>query len=196
MKRGKFLFLGFGLLFGFYLLIPEPKLPPPDLPNSLKSDLPGDTIQITDVSGYFTDQERSEVISFYQDYFSRSPFLGLWLPTVKLNHPPEYAKQVIRDTTQSYYLEELIHPLKGSLFINGFEWEEDVFTKPEKRAANKIITGDKVWRTKVTLRWFASKTIIRLLLFWLSWLLFWLVGSFWLKELSDGLSRLRRRFRK
>jgi len=168
----KFLFFAFGIIFSFYLLLPGPSLPPPDLPDSLKSDLPGDTIQLTNVSGYYTNQERKEVIAFYKDYFSRSSLLNIPLPTVRLNHPPELAKNVIKDTIQTYYLEELIHPFKGSLFINGFDWENDVFTPVANRAKNKMIYGNIVWPAKITLKWSSSDTLARITIFWFSWTLF------------------------
>lgn len=173
-----------GLLISFYLIIPGPKLPPPDLPQSLKSDEPGDTIQISRVSAYYTEKQRPEVFDFYTQYFSNSGFLNLPLPTYRLNHPPEFAKEVWVDTKQSYYLEEAVHPLRESLFINGFEWENDVFTPPERRIKNKINIAGKIWPAKVSLRWFPSKTVSRLLVFWPAWLLFWLVGKNWLQELK------------
>lgn len=52
----------FNFLFLLYLVKPAPQIP--DLPNSLKSDLPGDTIQIPNVKGYFTNMSRTEVINF------------------------------------------------------------------------------------------------------------------------------------
>ena len=185
MKKNllKKIWLGLGFLFTFYLFLPGPKLPPPDLPDSLKSTLPGDTIQLPRISGYFTDKNRSDVIDFYKNYFSKSSFLNFPLLTIRLNHPPEHAKQVIRDTTRSYYLEELVHPFRESLFINGFEWEKDVFTSPEKRAKNKILTGDRVRRAKIILRWFPSKLLFRLVIFWSCWIAFWVIVKEWKREI-------------
>jgi len=165
-KLLKFLFFTFGIIFSVYLILPGPKLPPPDLPDSLKSDLPGDTIQLNNVSGYFTNQERQEVIAFYQEYFSHSSFLNLPLPLIRLNHPPEYAKEIIKDTMQTYYFEELVHPFRESLFINGFEWEKDVFTPAASRLANKLIYKEITWPSKITLRWSSSNGLIRLIIFW------------------------------
>jgi len=195
MKKSKIIFWVFGVLASLYLLIPEPSLPPPDLPDSLKSDLPGDTVQISRVSAYFSDKTRNEVISFYQAYFSRSPFFNLPLVTIRLNHPPEYAKEIIRDTTQSYYFEELIHPFKSSLFINGFDWQNDVFTPPDKRAQNKLIYNQKAWLVKVTLKWFSSGLIAELLIFWSAWLVFAIASKFWFLEIKALLNFLIRKKR-
>lgn len=146
----------FNLLALFYLVSPIPALP--DLNFSAKSDEPGDTIQIPNVSGYYTNLTRSEVINFYQANYN-----GLF--RINLNHPPEKAKQIIRDTIQSYYFEEFVLPFKESLYVNGFEWRNDVFTKPENRVKNKLIFQNQEYLSKVTIRRFPVPTPIRLLVF-------------------------------
>lgn len=180
----KKIWLIIGILISVYLVLPSPKLPPPDLPESLKSTEPGDTVQLPRIAAYFTDKTRNEVLDFYTHYFSRSPFLGLPLPTYRLNHPPEYGKQVVRETTRSYYLEEIVHPFRESFFVNGFEWKNDVFTPPEKRVKNKILVGGRVWQAKITLRWFPSRVGARLATFWLAWIVLFIVLKEWGKELK------------
>ncbi|RJR28736.1 hypothetical protein C4564_04140 [Candidatus Microgenomates bacterium] len=62
---------------------------------------------------YFTLLTREEVISHYQkelDYF----------PVIRLNYPPEDAQIYIRDQARSWYLEELVHPMRESVFVSGF----------------------------------------------------------------------------
>ncbi|MDD4937818.1 MAG: hypothetical protein PHX34_02255 [Candidatus Shapirobacteria bacterium] len=141
------IFIIFNVLAILYLISPTPKLP--DLSNSVKSDLPGDTIQIPNVSGYFTNMTRTEVMNFYKSYY-----YGLF--KINLNHPPEKAKEIIVDTIPSYYFEEFILPFKESLYVNGFEWENDVFTKPENRAKNKLIYQNKEYKAKITIRTFPT----------------------------------------
>ena len=148
--------LVFNLFAILYLISPPPQIS--NLPQGVKSNLPGDTTQITNVSAYFTNLDRSQIINFYRQAYSH-PFL------VHLNHPPEKSKQIFVDTMRSYYLEELIIPFKESLFINGFEWEKDVFTKPEKRAANKLIYQDQTYSAKITLRTFPTPVWKRFLAF-------------------------------
>lgn len=140
-----------------YLISPTPTLP--DLPHSVKSDEPGDTVQIPNVSAYYTNLSRTEVINFYKANYN-----GLF--RTQLNHPPEKAKDIIRDTIQSYYLEEFVIPYKETLYVNGFEWEKDVFTKPEKRIANKLIYYGKEYQTKITLRTFPVPVYKRLISFY------------------------------
>jgi hypothetical protein len=154
MKKNKLfawlIFAPIYLFISFYLLLPAPlELPP--LPDSLRSIEPGDTVQIPGVSAYYTDLDRQTVISFYENNFKNSSFLGFPLPTFKINHPPEKSRQIYVDTMRSYYLEEIVHPFRESLYVNGFEWENDVFTLPEKRIKNILMVGDQVFKSKVTL---------------------------------------------
>lgn len=139
-----------------YLLIPTPTLR--DLPGSAKSNEPGDTVQLKNVSAYYTNLSRTEVINFYKSVYT-SPIL------IRLNHPPELAKTIFRDTMQSYYLEEFSLPFKESLFINGYEWENDVFTKPEKRIVNKLIYQGIEYRSKITLKTIPTPIPVRIFVF-------------------------------
>ena len=146
----------FNLFALIYLVLPTPKLP--DLPNSAKSDEPGDTVQIPNVSAFYTNLSRTEVMNFYKIYYT-----GLF--RINLNHPPEKAKEIIRSTIQSYYFEELILPFKESIYINGFEWQNDVFTDPESRAKNKLIFKNKEYKSKITIRTFPTSIPKRLISF-------------------------------
>ena len=157
-----------------YLINPAPILP--DLPNSIKSDLPGDTVQIPNTTAFFTNMTRTEVINFYQ-----ASYPGIF--RIIVNHPPEKARQIWQETIQSYYLEQFILPFKQSLYINGFEWEKDVFTKPEKRVTNRLIYQDKEYQAKVTLRIFPTPIYSRILVFVLSEIVLFLLFSTYKKFL-------------
>ncbi|HUW24326.1 MAG TPA: hypothetical protein VMW04_01730 [Patescibacteria group bacterium] len=168
MKRaGQILFFLIFSIGTIYLVLPAPKDFPP-LPSSVKSTEPGDTVQIANVSAYYTDTLRKEVVDFYQDYFSRSPFLDIPLITYKLNHPPERIKEILRETQQTTYVEEFVHPFRESLFVSGFEWDNDPFTRPERRVKNILIVDGKVYQFKVTLFYQESKVWQRLLIFYLT----------------------------
>lgn len=172
----KKILISFFVVFNFcsilYLISPTPKLS--DLPNSVKSDEPGDTVQISNVSAYYTNLTRTEVMNFYKANYN-----GLF--RINLNHPPEKAKEIIKDTIQSYYLEELILPYKESLYINGFEWENDVFTKPAQRIKNKLIFNKKEYKAKITIRIFPSSIPKRLISFFFTEFVI-IVGFFILKS--------------
>jgi hypothetical protein len=140
----------FYLLGVTYLLLPNPQYP--DLPSSTLSDEPGDTWQNPDQKAFFTDLERSEVLKSLEESF-KLPFLGRLTPSFRLNYRPEESTHFIREQIESYYLEEVIHPFRESLFINGWEpqnapkWQH---IEPDKRPRIQI---DKVhYLSKVTLR--------------------------------------------
>lgn len=137
------LFCLFNIFAITYLISPTPNLP--DLVNSVKSDEPGDTVQLANVSAYYTNMTRTEVMNFYKAYYS-GPF------RIILNYPPEKSKEIIKDTIQSYYFQEFVLPFRESLFVNGFEWENDVFTKPEKRIVNKLLFKGKEYKAKITIK--------------------------------------------
>lgn len=158
----------FNLLAVGYLSIPLPQIP--ELTNSVRSTLPGDTTQLKNVSGYFTNLSRTEVITFYKANLN-GPL------RIQLNHPPEKSKEVITDTIQSYYLEEFVFPFKGSVFINGYDWQNDVFTKPEKRIANKLIYNGVEYQSKITTKAYPTTLTQRLIGFFGSEIL--LLGIFW-----------------
>lgn len=151
-----FIFVVFNVFAILYLISPAPSIPP--LPYSALSTEPGDTVQIPNVSGYYTNLTRTEVINFYKANYNGTFRL-------QLNHPPEKSHDIFRDTMQSYYLEEFVLPFKDSLFINGFEWENDVFTKPEKRIKNKLIYNGKEYKAKITLRHFPTSVPLRIITF-------------------------------
>jgi len=136
-----------------YLAYPLPQIP--NLTNSIKSTEPGDTTQLQNVSAFYNNLERPDVINFYVDNYQKKHPLA-----IKLNHPPEKAKTIIKDTIQTYYLEEIIIPFKQSLFINGYNWQKDVFTTPQARIKNKMLVGNQEFTTKVTLKTYTASSMI------------------------------------
>ena len=128
-----FLLIIFNLLAIIYLISPTPTLP--DLPNSVKSNLPGDTTQISHVTAYYTNMSRTEVMNFYKAYYT-----GLF--RINLNHPPEKAKEIIVNTIPSYYLEEIVLPFKD-LFISTVLNGNKMFSLNPK-TASKINLSTKI----------------------------------------------------
>ena len=161
----KKIFLTIFLLSNLYLLLPPPK-ELPDLPESLKSTEPGDTVQIKGVSAYYTDLPRKEVVEFYVQNFSRSSFLNIPFISYRLNHPPERIREVLRPTQFSTYVEEIVHPFRGSLFVNGYEWGNDPFTPVKQRGKNIIVVNGKTYQFKITLYRQYSSWWQRLLIWW------------------------------
>ncbi len=175
----KKLFLVFALLvylFGIaYLLLPSPSLPA--IPNSFKSDEPGDTWQHPDQPAYYTDLSRNEALTYLQNSFSIN-LLGLRLPSYRLNYRPEDATQYIREQLLTYYLEEIVYPLRESLFVHGWNPRLSPISAQlfdVQRNRWEIIREGKEYQSKVTLKAYYSPIWIRLLIwtgiFPLAWLL-------------------------
>lgn len=164
----------FSALLLIYLIWPGPSkisdFKP--LPNSDRSKLEGDTTQIPNVAGYFSDNFREFVVPFYlKDYQNLNHFP---FPPLRLNHPPEYSWTAIKKHTDSTYLEELIYPLRNSLYVNGFEPFYPDLT-PKFWGSNRFEVDGHNWYTKTTLRFYPSKLIVRILV-WagITTLIYWL----------------------
>lgn len=161
-------YLGIGIIVVYllgviYLLLPGANIP--DLEPALRSTEPGDTWQIPGVWAFYTNLSRRESIDFFEKAFSRSSFLGIPLPAYRLNHPPEYARETIKDTLASNFYEELIHPLRESLFISGWIPSEDkvYLAQAEKPITDFLIEGN-TYTAKITLYHVESPIWARLLI--------------------------------
>lgn len=132
------------IVVGAYLLSPSPKVPVPP-PGSLISIEPADTESVYR-QAYYTNLSRSEIMHYYkQQWNSKFQF--------DLNHPPEDAATLIRDQTRSNYLEELVHPWKEVLYVNGY-----TPTKPE----DMIVREGKIYAAKITVHYIPSAPVTRL----------------------------------
>ena len=149
MRTLNILFVLLTIVFVIYLLIPLSTLPP-DLPNSVKSLEPADLEDPYRV-GFYTDMTRDEVINYYRGKFALSS-LGISMPFVRLNYPPEEAQDKIRDQTHSTFLEEIVHPFRDSLYINGYEPD------PEK---SPLFYDGLQWRQKIIIKYVDSSLIVR-----------------------------------
>lgn len=150
------------LLGVVYLFLPEPVIP--NLPDSLKSNEPGDTVQIPGVWAYYTDLSREEVVAFYQQAFAKSSFLKIPLINYRLNHPPEYAQETIIDTHKNNFYEELVHPLRESLFISGWVPSQDkVYLAKNKKPITDFEVDGQTFQGKMTLYHVTSPLWVRLL---------------------------------
>lgn len=148
-----------------------------NLPSSVRSGLSGDTVQVPNLKAFFSDNYRSFVTDYYyKEYWrlSKLPF-----PPIKLNHPPEYAYQVIKDQTQSTYLEEYTYPLRGSLYVNGLEPFNEVTKAERYPGATYFSEGGKLLETKVVIRYYPTNVIFRIIVWFginISIIVLFLVG--------------------
>lgn len=167
-KVFKIIYLIFSIAFLFYIAIPAPAFPS-QAPDTLKSVEPGD-LEDSLRPSYFTDFDREESIEYYTQNFSKSPFLDIHLPTLRLNYPPEDAAVYIKELTRSTFLEELVHPFRESLFVNGFGAQE---------AKDAIVIGDRLWNLKLTIKYYQSSVFVRIPIAILTLLVLWRVLNEW-----------------
>lgn len=177
MKRlVKYVYILLSIFFLLYLTLPSPEFPAPHS-DFLQSEEPGDT-ETPLRRAYFTNLNRTEVLEHYQRQFEILPALPFPFPTYRFNYPPEEAQSIIRDQTRSSFLEEIVHPLRESVFINGFE--------PKEKKDAIIIAGQN-FRQKVTVRFIPSSLFVRFLAGFMVVSLIYLCYEFW----SGFLRRLK-----
>lgn len=158
----KRLFIIFSVLLLVYMIWPGPSKISQfsALPDSDKSKLEGDTIQIPNVAGYFSNNYRKFVVPFYLLNYWQKTLLPF--PPIRLNHPPEFSWVTIKKHTDSTYLEELIYPLRNSLYVNGFEPFYPDKT-PKFWGSTYFDVDGHTWYTKTTLRFYPSNSVVRIL---------------------------------
>lgn len=167
----------FFLLGLIYILAPGPgsigDFSP--LPNSQKSDEPGDTVQVPQISAYFSDFDRAAITNFYRNNFRKQNLLGMIIPPISLNHPPEYARMVVRDQIYVTFFEEYVYPLRSSILVAGYE----PYIENEMRKRQHNFVGDHLhingvyYNSKTTLRFFNSKPVSSILVYLGIWLAGW-----------------------
>ena len=177
-KITKILFILFSTLFIIYLLLPNPTFPEPP-PGALQSNEPADTESLLRRS-YFTNYTREEVMVHYKDQFEKPVIFGIFLPSYRLNYPPEEAQMIIRDQTRSTFLEEIVHPFRESVYINGF--------KPTLEKDAIFIEG-KDWYQKITVRFVPSNGLVRVLVITLALFLAAIVVKEWENATKGFLKR-------
>ncbi|CAN5344013.1 hypothetical protein BH10PAT1_BH10PAT1_6380 [soil metagenome] len=134
----------FGIGLFVYILLPAPKFPNPP-PGSVQSMEDAD-VESPLRRAYFTDYTREEVIAHYENQFRYRVF------TFTLNYPPENAQTLIRDQTRSQYLEELVHPFRESVYVNGFI---------AQKAQDEIWYKGIHYQEKITIKYVPSSVLLR-----------------------------------
>lgn len=179
MKRiTKVLFIIFSTLFIFYLLLPNPTFPEPPS-DALQSNEPADT-ETPLRKAYFTNYTREEVMVHYTNEFEKPVMLGISLPSYRLNYPPEEAQTLIRDQTRSTFLEEIVHPFRESVYINGF--------KPSLQKDAIFIEG-KDWNQKITVRFVLSNSLMRVIVIVLALIMIVIVFKEWENAIKGFLKK-------
>ena len=160
----KILYFSFFLILLIYVAIPSPEFPIP--PNdSIQSNEPADS-ETPLRRAYFTNFTREEVMTHYKEQFSKSNFLGLPFLTYSFNYPPEESQTIIRDQTRSTFLEEIAHPFRESIYVNGFE------PKTQKDA---IFIEGRDWRQKLIIKYSNSLLAVRVIIVSLTAIITWFI---------------------
>ena len=145
----------FSLTILFYVSLPNFNFPNPP-PDSVQSNEPAD-MEDSLKRAYFTNYTRSEVLDWYKAQFDYSTFLNVKLPTYLLNYPPEESQSIIRDQTRSTFLQEIVHPFRETVFINGFE-------PAAGDDKNRIVIDGVHWRQKIIVKYIPSTLVLRFLI--------------------------------
>lgn len=161
---GKILFVVFGLALLTYLALPEPPFPNGlwDFQSSME---PADK-ETPLRRGYYTNLTREQLMDHYSKEFA-------W--GVRLNYPPEEAQTLIRDQTKSSFLQEVVHPMRESLFVNGYQ---------PKPSESPLEVNGVHYNQKVIVKYVGSNIFVRLAIGFASLVLIWFLTSEWAKTLK------------
>ena len=170
----KILYVIFAFGYIIYLVLPNSSFPQAQT-NSIQSNEPAD-IESDLRRAYYTNLSRTEVLNYYEDLFSKNTIVRIKLPTYRLNYPPEEAQTLIRDQTRSTFLEEIVHPFRESIYINGFQPKED---------KDAIIVDNKRWNQKIIVKYIKSNVFNRLIVGVSSLLLILILSSAWIRFVKE-----------
>jgi len=164
-KLVKILFVVFGIALLVYLAWPAPPFPNTlwDFQSSVE---PADR-ESPMRRGYYTDLTREQLMNHYVKEFE-------W--GIRLNYPPENAQTLIRDQTKATFLEEIVHPMRESLFVAG--------NKAQPGKALFEVNGKK-FTTKVIVKYVDSSIFVKLSIGLLTLSLIWILGSEWVKTVGE-----------
>ncbi len=164
-KLAKALFVVFGISLLVYLAWPAPPFPD-TLWDFVSSTEPADK-ETSLRRGYYTNLTREQLMDHYYEQF--------WWGE-RLNYPPEEAQTIIRDQTKATFLEEVVHPMRESIFIAGNELGTD-------RGSFQV--GGVSFKQKVIVKYVGSNVYLRLLLGMLTLLLIWLLTKEWISTIKN-----------
>jgi hypothetical protein len=100
----------------------------------------------------------------------------------RLNYPPEDAQTLIRDQTKATYLEEIVHPMRESLFVAGNELGPGM---------GAFAADGKEFKQKVIVKYVASNVFIRILAGLSTLGLIWILASEWVKTVKTSKRTIR-----
>lgn len=170
-KLAKIVFVIFGTILLVYLAWPAPQFPT-TLWDFVSSTEPADK-ETPMRRGYYTNLTREQLMNHYSKEFGWGE---------RLNYPPEEAQTLIRDQTKATFLEEVVHPMRESIFIAGNELGPGM---------GVFEVGGKNFKQKVIVKYVASNVFIRILIGLSTLGLIWILCS----ELVKTIKMSKRTFR-
>ncbi len=159
-----FALLGIGLLV--YLVWPAPPFPK-TLWDFVSSTEPADK-ETPLRRGYYTNLTREQLMSHYVAEFG-------WGET--LNYPPEDAQTLIRDQTKATFLEEIVHPMRESIYVAG-----NVLGP----GGGTFEVDGKTFNQKVIIKYVGSNVFLRVLIGLSTLGLIWILASEWVKTVKTS----------
>ncbi|KKR38356.1 hypothetical protein A2210_02225 [Candidatus Woesebacteria bacterium RIFOXYA1_FULL_40_18] len=160
------IFVIISISFGVYLVLPQPFFPSPAW-DFVSSTEPADR-ETPLRRGYFTNLTREQLMSHYKSEFG-------WGLT--LNYPPEEAQTLVRDQTKSSFLEEIVHPFKESLFVNGYE--------PKGNDITGFMIDGKIYKQKVIVKYVPSNIFLRVGVGIFTLVCIWILTREWIQALKS-----------
>lgn len=160
----KIVFALFGITLLIYLAWPPPKFPT-TLWDFVSSTEPADK-ETPMRRGYYTNLTRQQLMSHYTKEFGWGE---------RLNYPPEEAQTLIRDQTRATFLEEIVHPMRESIYVAGNELGSGMGT---------FEADGKKFKQKVIVKYVESNVYVRVLIGLSTLGLIWILGSEWVKTVK------------
>lgn len=159
------------------------------LPNSLKSSEPGDTVQSPNIAAFFSFFKRADITKFYRQNYQQLFWFGVLLSPITLNYPPEEAKTAIRDQLYVTFMEEYVYPLRGSIFVGGYEpfIEAELFHRHHSYVGDHVHINGVYYNSKTTLRFYPNNPVLRIMIYLAIWGVSLKLFKIWRKSLREEI---------
>lgn len=144
-------------------------------------------MQLPNIAAYFSQEDRKSITTFYRQDFADKFFFGKILPPLALNYPPKTAYTYVRDQLYVTFLEEYVYPLKGSIFVAGYEpyIDNELLKRNHSFIGDHIHISGNYFKSKTTLRYYPAdlfNSLITYLGVWLSLFALYLLAQRVFKE--------------
>jgi len=181
----KYILLSLVYILGLIYLFPAAPVTPDLLP-STRSTEEGDTIQHPDQKGFYTNLTRKESVSQMQSKYALTIF-GQKIPSYRLNYRPEEAFGMVRDQLKSSFLEEIVYPMRDSLFVNGWEPQNaPMYANTSKDKIPGLFFDNVAYFSKVTIKPNHSSLVARFIIWTLIFPATYLVYFSLKKSIQNG----------